>query len=91
MKLRDARLCAQCEEIYEGTTECPSCTSRAFIQICKFVPTAADFERWARQLDKAVEDMIPASEGDRDLSAPHKGVQATAPSGVLRGHVGRAA
>lgn len=51
MKLRDARLCAQCEEIYEGTSECPACTSKAFIQICKFVPTSFDFERWTKRLD----------------------------------------
>ena len=54
MKLRDARLCAQCEEIYEGSPECPSCTSAAFIQICKFVPTAADFGRWTKQLDETL-------------------------------------
>jgi len=68
MKLRDARLCAQCEEIYEGLSECPACASKAFILICKFVPTSADFERWTAQLDEVLS-------GD----SPHEGVQATHP------------
>lgn len=49
MKLRDARLCADCDEVYEAEgiyARCPSCGSESFALISRWVPTLHDFEKW---------------------------------------------
>lgn len=49
MKLRDARLCADCDEVYEATglySRCPACASEAFTLVSRYVPTLAEFEMW---------------------------------------------
>lgn len=49
MKLRDARLCINCDEVYEAQgvySRCPSCASESFRLICEWIPTVAEFERW---------------------------------------------
>lgn len=52
MKLRDARLCINCDEVYEAEgiyARCPSCGSESFALISRWVPTVADFERWLKE------------------------------------------
>lgn len=49
MKLRDARLCVDCDEVYEATrlySVCPACASKAFTLVSRFVPTLAEFEKF---------------------------------------------
>ena len=49
MKLKDARLCADCDEVYEAEgvyAQCPACGSEAFALISRWVPTLQDFEKW---------------------------------------------
>lgn len=49
MKLRDARLCADCDEVYEAAglyAQCPACGSESFALISRWVPTLHDFEKW---------------------------------------------
>ncbi len=54
MKLRDARLCADCEEVYEAEgclyAACPSCGSKSFYLVSRWIPTLNDFERFAVEL-----------------------------------------
>ncbi len=45
MKLKDARLCIDCEEIYSTGNQCPSCCSQAFILISNYIPTMAHFDK----------------------------------------------
>lgn len=52
MKLRDARLCADCEEVYEAKgiyARCPACGSKTFALINRWIPTANEFELWVRE------------------------------------------
>jgi len=52
MKLRDARLCADCDEVYAAFgiyARCPACGSEAFTLISKWLPTVADFEKWVKE------------------------------------------
>jgi anaerobic ribonucleoside-triphosphate reductase len=52
MKLRDARLCADCDEVYESRgiyASCPGCGSESFALISQWLPTVADFERWVKE------------------------------------------
>jgi len=49
MKLRDARLCADCDEVYKAKglyARCPSCGSESFALISRWVPTLHEFEKW---------------------------------------------
>lgn len=36
MKLARAKLCLDCEEVYEGV-ECPKCTAKEYMYVCKWV------------------------------------------------------
>ncbi|RJQ21993.1 MAG: hypothetical protein C4560_02930 [Nitrospiraceae bacterium] len=55
MKLATARVCIQCEEIFDhirtlqaGTGDarvCPSCLSKSTVLLSKYVQTMADFEK----------------------------------------------
>ena len=48
MKLKDACFCIQCEEIFplEGNNpSCPSCTSRSFLPVSKYIPTESSLDR----------------------------------------------
>jgi len=45
MKLADARICIDCEEIYEGSIICPACTAKSGIPLSKWIQTMADYER----------------------------------------------
>ncbi len=52
MKLRDARLCINCDEVYEAIGaygRCPACASEAFRLICEWIPTVAEFEMWVSE------------------------------------------
>jgi anaerobic ribonucleoside-triphosphate reductase len=53
MKLRDARLCVDCDEVYDVVGEvygrCPTCASEAFTLISRHMPTLAEFERWVKE------------------------------------------
>lgn len=45
MKLRDAVICVDCEEVYDIVREegcCPACTCSASVFICRWVPTVAE-------------------------------------------------
>ncbi len=44
MKLAVARICIDCEEIYEGGMVCPSCTSKSGIPLSRWIQTMADYE-----------------------------------------------
>ncbi len=52
MKLRNARLCINCDEVYEATglySRCPACASESFRLICEWIPTVNEFERWIKE------------------------------------------
>lgn len=52
MKLRDARLCADCDEVYESEgvyASCPSCGSESFSLISRWIPTVNQFELWVKE------------------------------------------
>lgn len=52
MKLRDARLCIDCDEVYEaeGTyARCPSCGSESFALISRWIPTLNQSESWLNE------------------------------------------
>ena len=44
MKLKDARLCLDCEELHDQE-RCPQCASEAFAFVTRWIPTARDVER----------------------------------------------
>ena len=57
MKLKDARLCAECEEVFEAigaVAECPVCGSTAFCLMSRWVPTMAMYERHVEKIKRAV-------------------------------------
>ncbi|GER92665.1 hypothetical protein A45J_0383 [hot springs metagenome] len=52
MKLRDARLCADCEEVYKAKgiyACCPSCGSETFCLVSQWIPTVSAFEQWVKE------------------------------------------
>jgi anaerobic ribonucleoside-triphosphate reductase len=53
MKLRDARLCINCDEVYDVVGEvygrCPACASEVFTLISRHMPTLAEFENWINE------------------------------------------
>jgi len=56
MKLINARLCAECEEVFEMTgavAECPACGSTSFCLISKWVPTMKMYERHVQRIKGA--------------------------------------
>jgi predicted nucleic acid-binding Zn-ribbon protein len=53
MKLKDARLCANCDEVYAADgllNSCPACGSTAFLFVCRHLPTMEGFERRVEQM-----------------------------------------
>jgi len=65
MKIKDARLCANCDEVYEVKAVqavqsvyhvCPSCGSGAFMFLSKWVPTMGD-ERYNEWIEKLRSDI----------------------------------
>jgi anaerobic ribonucleoside-triphosphate reductase len=49
MKLKDARLCIDCDEVYEAeglSACCPSCKSESFSLITRWLPSVDAFVRW---------------------------------------------
>lgn len=53
MKLRDARLCINCDEVYDVVGEvygrCTACGSESFALISRWIPTVNQFERWLKE------------------------------------------
>ncbi len=52
MKLRDTRLCTECEEVYKASGlygRCPVCGSESYALVCRWVPTVREFERWVEE------------------------------------------
>jgi len=58
MRLDDARLCLDCEEIHEAQ-ECPVCLSEAFVYLMRWVPVE---ERRTRRLPSATK-VVPEKKG----------------------------
>jgi hypothetical protein len=63
MRLDDARLCLDCEEIHEER-ECPACGSEAFAFLKRWIKSAADGDRSlrARSLPEASARPAPTTE-----------------------------
>jgi hypothetical protein len=49
MKLREARLCLDCEEVFAGSETCPACGSRAWFPIKKWLDRELTSEDWLKQ------------------------------------------
>jgi hypothetical protein len=45
MKLKDARICIECEEIFENSMICPSCTCKSNVLLSRWVKTMVDYEK----------------------------------------------
>ncbi|MEW5745249.1 MAG: hypothetical protein AB1805_07435 [Nitrospirota bacterium] len=64
MKLRDARLCLDCEEVYQAegvlSATCPVCGSESVTLLCRWVPTMREFEQVTVET-KAAGDDVTAS------------------------------
>lgn len=58
MKLIDARLCVQCDEVLEATTEgCPSCTNKVLFPLTRIIAPIQDRKEidLTRTMQKAME------------------------------------
>ncbi len=42
MKLRNAKLCVNCESLYEGVGQCPDCSSEVFLWVFQTLGTAIE-------------------------------------------------
>jgi hypothetical protein len=63
MKLRDARLCINCDTVYAATglvAQCPACGSGTFSLLTRWVPTMAEIERFTKEIGARCN--VPAQE-----------------------------
>lgn len=73
MKLRDARLCLDCDEVYSAEDAqdgcCPSCGSKAAYLLSKAIPTIQAFEQSTVEItDKGLEALKNIEAGNAATS-----------------------
>jgi hypothetical protein len=94
MRLDDARLCLDCEEIHD-TQECPGCGSEAFAFLTRWVKPAAPADGSLRPEAPAARHATPPTPDAEHLDAWRRIVEGPPPAGrgkaVTRGLLGLAA
>jgi hypothetical protein len=85
MRLDDARLCLDCEEIHEEQ-ECPACGSEAFAFLTRWIQSTAAPARPARRpAGGLVEPLAASSPGRPDADRAHKREQLAAWRQIVSG------